>query len=97
MKLWKNGLFYTMENERETVSAVITDNEKIVAVGEEAELKKNFVKHLTEEIDLNGEIVFPGFVDSHLHLLWYGLSLARLNLNHIYFLFIINFQHVILL
>lgn len=83
MKLWKNGLFYTMEKEGETVSAVITDNEKIIAVGEEAELKKKFVENLTEEIDLNGEIVFPGFVDSHLHLLWYGLSLARLNLNQL--------------
>ncbi|WP_035053562.1 amidohydrolase [Carnobacterium pleistocenium] len=81
MKLWKNGLFYTMEKEEETVSAVITDGEKIVATGEEKELKNTYDKEITEEVDLNGEIVFPGFVDSHLHLLWYGLSLARLNLN----------------
>jgi len=81
LKLWKNGLFYTMEKEEETVSAVITDGEKIVAAGEEEELKKHYNKEITEEIDLIGETVFPGFVDSHLHLLWYGLSLARLNLN----------------
>lgn len=81
MKLWKNGLFYTMEKENETVSAVLTDGEKIIATGEAEELREQYDKDLTEEVDLNGEIVFPGFVDSHLHLLWYGLSLARLNLN----------------
>lgn len=81
MKLWKKGLFFTMERENDTVSAVITDGEVIVATGEEEELRNQYHLEITEEIDLKGEIVFPGFVDSHLHLLWYGQSLARLNLN----------------
>lgn len=70
-----------MEKEAQTVPSVITDGERIVATGEEKELKIQYNDDLTEEVDLNGDIVFPGFVDSHLHLLWYGLSLARLNLN----------------
>ncbi|UDE95723.1 hypothetical protein LHA31_02800 [Carnobacterium viridans] len=41
MKLWKNGLFFTMEKEDETVSAVLTDGETILGVGEEEELKKS--------------------------------------------------------
>lgn len=81
MKLWKNGLFFTMEKEDETVSAVVTDGEVIVATGEEEGLRNQYQMELTNEIDLKGETVFPGFVDSHLHLLWYGQSLARLNLN----------------
>lgn len=80
MKLWKNGLFYTMSNEGETVEAVLTNNGKIIGVGTEESLKECYPEVL-EEIDLAGSTVFPGFVDSHLHLLWYGQSLARLNLN----------------
>ncbi|SDQ53255.1 amidohydrolase [Carnobacterium viridans] len=83
MKLWKNGLFFTMEKEDETVSAVLTDGETILGVGEEEELKKKYGNKINVEIDLNGEMIFPGFVDSHLHLLWYGMSLSRLNLNQV--------------
>lgn len=72
--------FYTMSNEGETVEAVLTNNGEIIGVGTEESLKEYYPEVL-EEIDLAGSTVFPGFVDSHLHLLWYGQSLARLNLN----------------
>lgn len=80
MKLWKNGLFYTMTVEGEMVEAVITDKGMIQATGSFAELEAAYQEQLTEIVDVQGAVVFPGFVDSHLHLLWYGQSLARLNL-----------------
>ncbi|WP_099224787.1 amidohydrolase [Listeria costaricensis] len=75
MKLWTNGTFYTMEKEGATTDAVLTDQGKIVAVGQEA-----ILCDAAEKVDLDGAIVFPGFVDSHLHLLWYGQFLDRLRL-----------------
>ncbi|MGX7419436.1 amidohydrolase [Carnobacterium gallinarum] len=80
MKLWQNGLFYTMIGEDETVEAVVTNAGEISRTGTVKELKAYYGDQLTETIDLDGGTVFPGFVDSHLHLLWYGQSLARLNL-----------------
>ena len=32
------------------------------------------------EIDLRGRTVVPGFTDAHLHFMWYGLSLKRIDL-----------------
>ncbi|MBC1819256.1 amidohydrolase [Listeria welshimeri] len=81
MKLWKNGTFYQMTAEGAQVSAVITENGHIHAVGDVADLQKQYADILEETIDLDGKIVFPGFVDAHIHLLWYGQALERLNLN----------------
>ncbi|MCD2249115.1 amidohydrolase [Listeria marthii] len=81
MKLWKNGTFYQMTAEGEQVSTVLTENGYIRAVGEKAELEKQYAAEITETIDLEGNVVFPGFVDAHIHLLWYGQALERLNLN----------------
>ncbi|MBC1489118.1 amidohydrolase [Listeria sp. FSL L7-1485] len=81
MKLWKNGQFYQMTAEGEVVSAVLTENGRIFAIGETAELETNYRNKIEETIDLAGKTIFPGFVDAHIHLLWYGQALERLNLN----------------
>ncbi|MCP7942631.1 amidohydrolase, partial [Listeria monocytogenes] len=81
MKLWKNATFYQMTAEGDQVSAVLTENGQICAVGEAMGLEKQYVANITETIDLEGKVVFPGFVDAHIHLLWYGQALERLNLN----------------
>lgn len=81
MKLWKNGQFYQMTAEGEVVSAVLTENGRIFAIGETAELETNYQNKIEETIDLAGKTIFPGFVDAHIHLLWYGQALERLNLN----------------
>ncbi|WP_163654817.1 amidohydrolase [Listeria sp. PSOL-1] len=75
MKLWTNGTFYTMTAPFEKVDDVLTENGKIIATGSAAKQIQ-----ADEVIDLQGKIIFPGFVDSHIHLLWYGQALARLNL-----------------
>lgn len=69
---WKNATFYTMDSTHTTVNEVVTDQGKIIAVGTKAkDIKVN------QEIDLNGSFVFPGFVDSHLHILGYGQKITR--------------------
>ncbi|MET1248464.1 amidohydrolase [Sporolactobacillus sp. STCC-11] len=79
MKLWKNGTFYTMNKPGETAACVLTDHGKIIAFDEQAQTIAHEQK--AESVDLQSGIVFPGFVDSHLHLLWYGQALDRLNLS----------------
>ncbi|MGE3062305.1 MAG: amidohydrolase [bacterium] len=34
-----------------------------------------------ETIDLSDKYIYPGFIDAHTHLLWYGLNLIRCNLS----------------
>src|SRR5438046_3149464 len=53
---------------------------RIVALGSAADLRA-YVGPRTELLDLGGKVVLPGFVDSHNHLLWAGLSSVRPALN----------------
>ncbi|MCO7175168.1 amidohydrolase [Sporolactobacillus kofuensis] len=78
MKLWENGTFYTMEAPNQTTHSVLTAHGTVIALGDQAQ--RIAQKEQVESIDLKNSVVFPGFVDSHLHLLWYGQALDRLNL-----------------
>lgn len=76
-QLWHGGPIYTMVTEHEKVEAVLIEQEKIMAVGNLEELKP-----LADElVDLEGAAMYPGFVDSHLHLLFHGQKLTRLDLS----------------
>lgn len=78
MILWKNGICHTLENETATHEKIITDKGKIIGFDDDA-------NHLPidQEIDLCGGHLYPGFVDSHLHLLGYGRKLTRPNLSDV--------------
>jgi len=76
-QLWYGGTIYTMEKENETVEAVLVENDKIIAVGTFAELSNL----ADEKIDLRGAAMYPGFVDSHLHMIFQGEKLIRLDLS----------------
>ncbi|WP_347177987.1 hypothetical protein [Sporosarcina thermotolerans] len=54
--IWHNGKLYTMETEGETIEAILTENGKIIAVGNYDELKNE----ADEAIDLNGAVLYPG-------------------------------------
>ncbi len=76
-QLWYGGTIYTMEKEEETVEAVLVEEDKIIAVG----LFKNLVNHSDEQIDLKGATMYPGFVDSHLHMIFQGEKMVWLDLS----------------
>ncbi|TFD98215.1 amidohydrolase [Jeotgalibacillus sp. R-1-5s-1] len=80
-QLWKNGTIYTMQREGETVEAILTNNGKIAALGTEEELLKLVNGEVDHVQDLNGAVLFPGFVDSHLHIVGVGETLLRLDLS----------------
>ena len=50
--------------------------ERIVAVGSDPEILP-LAASRTNKLDLAGKTVTPGFCDSHIHLLWYGLQLLN--------------------
>lgn len=76
-QLWYGGTIYTMDKEGETVEALLIENGTIVAAGKLAELRPL----ADEEMHLQQAVMYPGFVDSHLHLLFYGQKLVRLDLS----------------
>ena len=75
MKLWKNGVIHTLDNN--DIKNIVTKAGHII------ELNADESKTYEEVIDLKGNHLYPGFVDAHLHLIGYGQFLQRLDLSHI--------------
>ena len=72
------GKIYTMQRPNETVEAVSIQNGRIKKVGTYEEL----APLATSFRPLHGKTMFPGFVDSHLHIIGLGEKLVRLQLGH---------------
>lgn len=69
-----NARIFTGEPERPYAEAVAIRNDKITAVGSCVDVKKTVGNH-AELVDLHGQWLFPGFIDSHSHSVQGGLSL----------------------
>ncbi|WP_342670193.1 amidohydrolase [Bacillus marinisedimentorum] len=70
-----------MENDQDTVEALVTDNGKILAGGPLPDLKERYHDLIEDEINLDGGVMYPGFTDSHLHIIGHGEKLLRLDLS----------------
>lgn len=79
MNLWYGGTIYTMQQEGHTVEAILEQDGIIVAVGNFADLRARAERL----IDLQGHVLYPGFVDSHLHIIGYGEKLKNLDASQI--------------
>ncbi|WP_033542460.1 amidohydrolase [Planococcus sp. CAU13] len=77
--LWHGGNIYTMAAEGGTVEAVLVSDGKIEATGTYEELKNM----ADQEMDLTGKVMYPGFVDSHMHMIGHGQKLLRVDLSKI--------------
>jgi len=62
-----NGKIVTMDKNETIAEAVAVKFGKIVAVGENKEIKK-WINSSTEVVDLAGKTVVPGLIDSHCHM-----------------------------
>lgn len=76
--LWFGGKVYTMQAVNDYVEAVFTREGRIIATGNEAELRHLYQHELTKLVDLKGSVMLPGFVDSHMHLIGHGENLFAL-------------------
>ena len=79
--LWHNGTFFTLKQPNEAVDAVFVKDGKIVALGSKDTLLQDFKQDITHIKDVKGGYVYPGFVDSHLHMIGHGEKLRSLDLS----------------
>ncbi|AFI29488.1 amidohydrolase [Bacillus sp. JS] len=79
--IWHGGFIYTMLEEGDRTEAVYVEDGVIKGTGSYEHLKEKYGSPETEEISLNGAVMFPGFVDSHLHLIGHGEKQLQLDLS----------------
>ncbi|MEY2586645.1 MAG: hypothetical protein RLY11_494, partial [Bacteroidota bacterium] len=74
-KVYVNGNFWTGDSANPTATVLAIKGDKIIYVGNDPSQV-----NATEQIDLNGNMVVPGFTDNHTHFLsaGYGLSSVKL-------------------
>lgn len=77
MKLYYNGVIFTMNASGDRAGAMAVEGDRIVRVGEEEELKRQFPD--AEAVDLEGRTIMPGFIEGHVHLLNYAYSLTKID------------------
>ena len=61
-----NALVYTVDKNRSRCEAVAVAEGRILAAGSNDEIKQ-YIEDSTEVIDLDGKLVLPAFVDTHMH------------------------------
>ncbi len=76
-----NGDVYTLDDEGTKAEAIAIKKNKVYAIGNNKDILKLTDKD-TRLIDLQGRFVVPGFIDSHMHLLNYGYTRAKVDLNN---------------
>ena len=62
-----NGKIVTMDSADSTVQALAASGDRIIAVGSNSDVESLSGKD-TRTIDLNGRVVLPGFIDTHVHV-----------------------------
>ncbi len=67
-RIFYNGKVLTVDEDFSIASAIAIRGERIVAVGESAEIR-GLADGRTEQIDLGGKTVIPGLIDNHIHYL----------------------------
>jgi len=73
-----NGLIITMDKKNPRAQAIFVIGDKIIKVGSNTEIKR-LIDGETEEINLKGKTLIPGFVDCHAHPLWLGNTLMAVD------------------
>jgi predicted amidohydrolase YtcJ len=76
-----NGSIRTMDKAVPRANAVAIRGSRVIAVGTDDELRDLAQDPVWRVIDLGGKAVLPGFIDAHLHFLWYALGPSRVLLD----------------
>ncbi len=79
-KIFINGNIITMDKEYPKVEAIAIKEGKFIKIGSNNEIMK-LITDDTKVIDLNGKTVTPGFNDSHMHVLSYGMFVRDVRLD----------------
>ena len=82
MSIFYGGPIITMNEEQPTVEAVGINGEKIVEIGSLAYVRQNMSKD-AKLINLKGNSLLPGFIDSHMHPMSFVFFSINLNLSFV--------------
>ncbi|MBN1661527.1 MAG: amidohydrolase [Anaerolineae bacterium] len=74
-----NGDVHTMDTAQPRARAIAIAGQRILALGDDAQMRALLGPGGTA-IDVGGRTIVPGFIDSHLHFMSYGLSLMEIDL-----------------
>lgn len=77
-KVYYNGEIITVNDEQPVADAILIEDGKIVAVGEWENMQHD-IDDATEKIDLQHNVVLPGFIDGHGHVGNPAASVVRLD------------------
>ena len=73
-----NGKIYSLDINEKIYEALAIQNGKIISIGKNNQILNKYQSN--KKIDLKGSVVYPGFIDSHCHLLSYGLQNQQVDL-----------------
>lgn len=74
----QNAVIYTVDSSFSIAESFAVKDGRIVAIGKNEDIGKEY--RSGNILDLNGQPVYPGFIDPHCHFLGYGLSLNEVDL-----------------
>ena len=73
-----NAVVYAVDDAFSVHDAIAVSDGRVVGVGTKADLEQGF--SMDSVLDLDGAIVFPGFIDAHCHLMGYAQALLTADL-----------------
>ncbi|XP_020081247.1 uncharacterized protein LOC109704879 [Ananas comosus] len=77
-----NATIYTCDSALPFADSMAIRSGRILRLGTYSSLK-DLVGCNTNELNLNGKVVMPGFIDSHVHLIFGGLQMGQVELRNI--------------
>ena len=80
--VYKNGMVYTMDDNAPEAKAVAVKNGRIIYVGTTSGVAAH-EGEATKIIDLKGQTMTPGFIESHAHLMGIGYNKLELDLMYV--------------
>lgn len=78
--IFTNGKIHTLDSTQPLVEAVVVSNGKIADIGSHDDMIVQWGRHGSKIIDLQGKMVTPGMIDSHMHLSGVAFNILELNL-----------------
>jgi len=77
-----NAEVVSLDEDGSVAEAVAIRDGVIVYVGDNAGIER-FTSYGTEILDARGHALVPGLIDSHIHLIWFGFALHRLDFREV--------------
>ncbi|MFL6560046.1 MAG: amidohydrolase, partial [Bacillus sp. (in: firmicutes)] len=78
--IFTNGTIYTFDASQPVVEAVVVENGRIIDIGSRHDMILQWGRNGSKTIDLQGKMVTPGLIDSHLHLSGVAFNFLDLDL-----------------